>query len=206
MGASTSIAVSGRITIKDKPVILNAGDPTKMASGLVFTLNDPTPLGTAVEFVGWLKDSFGVDVDLKSLANQVPPPLTDAFKSFINGTVVLDSMTINRPQSLYQLAVSYDLGNSPITLLPGLAFNGVGVVVTHQITSALSANIDDKQTTVPVTKGDGKQFTPPAGQTLTIVVESETMTVQSVSGDTLNVTRGTPAAKHDQGTAVRLGS
>jgi hypothetical protein len=106
--------------------------------------------------------------------------------------------------------VSIALPDGGVSLLAGLAFNGIGVMITHQVpVSKLTADIDDKVGSLTITKGDGTQFTPPQGKTLNIKVDNEIMTINTVSGDTLSVTRaalGSKAAAHATGASVVLNS
>jgi len=206
--STTSMALSARVTVQNQPVVLNASDLSK---GIVFTLTQPTTLGSPQDFVDWISTTFNVSPALKldTIAKSIPAPLDGAFAKFVGGTVTLDTLIINQPLSQYQLGVSYTI-DPGISLIAGLAFNGIGVLITHQVpVTKLTAAVDDKVQSLTVTTGDGAQFTPPQGKTLNIKVDNEIMTISIVSGDTLTVTRaalGSKAALHASGATVVLNS
>jgi hypothetical protein len=203
------MALSARVTVQGQSVVLNAGDIGSLSKGIVFTLTQPTPLGSPQDFVKWINTTFGAGLpDLSSVAGSIPPPLDGAFTQFINGQVSLDTLIINQPLCQYQLGVSFTLPGAGVSLLSGLAFNGIGVLVTHQTpASKLTADIDDKVQSLSVTTGEGAQFKLPSGKPVNVKIDDEILTVSDAVADKLTVTRGqlnTKAAAHKTGATVVL--
>jgi len=202
---ATSLALSALVSVNGQPITLKAGDPTKLAKEFVFTLSDPVAFGSVKDFEKWLNESLGIGISIPETISGLPKRLNDAYGDFIKGQIVLTTLVINVPLSLYKIGISYDLGAAGIPLAGGLAFNGIGVLVTHGVASKLATAVDEKAETLQVTATEGKQFTPAdEKKPIKIKIDAEEMLVTKVLGDVLTVTRGTPPAKHPAGALVGL--
>lgn len=196
----TTVALSATCTINGNKVILNAGDMTKLGtSGLTFSITQPTPLGTPSDFTDWFYKTFGTKLDLPDDKN-LPAALKGPYNAFKNGQVVLDTMVVNQPAQFYQFGLSFQLAGG-VSIISGLAIDGIGVLVTKQLTySPLAKDLATTDTTVQVKAGDGPLFQKAAK----IQIEQELMPVTKIEGDTLTVTRAAAPVPHSAGVMVSI--
>jgi hypothetical protein len=143
----------------------------------------------------------------------LPQALWDAYLKLEGAHVVLDTLSLDQPHRTYKVGVSLHVPDPGIEVgIPGLAFDGVGVVVTRtDKTTTLQEKIDATTTTLKL-----KDATVFADASNVAVVTRlavgtdgtrEEMSVEKgtklVNG-TLTVKRGKPpqAQEHDQDAVV----
>ena len=131
----TRVSVSAKFSINDKPVTVNTEDITK--GRFVFYLTEPVIIGTPNDFIKWFSSKFNYKWD--GLPKDIPPILKDPVEKLMNGEVILDSLVIDQKKSLYHFGMSLDLTKNPekgksgaIQLIPGVTFDGIGLMITKR--------------------------------------------------------------------------
>ncbi len=131
----TRISVCAKLTVNDKPVVVNTGDISK--GKFVFYLTEPVRIGTPKDFIEWFYSKFKYKLPDPSEA-KLPDIIEKPIKSFMNGQVTLDSLVIDQEQRLYHFGMSLDLvkdakgEGGPIPLIGGITFDGLGLMITRK--------------------------------------------------------------------------
>jgi len=192
----TTTAISATCMVNGKKVTLNAGDVSDLAKqGIVFRLNDPTQLGSPQEFLGWLKSEFGLDVPIPS---GLPDPLQSSFNLFLQGQITLDTLTVDQVQKFYQFGISFNLP-TPLSIVPGLGFDGIGMLVTKEFVKTPLLNTGGLSKTDAVVQIDKSLATGTGAfaNAKKVQIDNETMVVSTVGTDgKLTVARDATAIAH----------
>jgi hypothetical protein len=132
----TSVSVVATFSFKGQNIVVNTGD---IASGnFVFTLNQPVILGSFLDFVGWLKDEFGVPLseqDIMNAIHSIPTEpvilnqIREALEALVNGVVTVTVLNVNLQAGTFQFGITYTVPDTPPITFLGITFKQLGVMV-----------------------------------------------------------------------------